>query len=206
VNLTGWSLTRGVNFTLPNVTLPAGGYLVVAANVPAFSAKYPGVANVVGGWTGRLGNSYESVELEDAQGQRIALVNYADQGEWGVRTEISGWDWTSAADGLGSSLELRQAALDIDAARGAAVQAGLRNNPSASQAIGYRQALEFLSTSQTAEDHQNFLANFKKASRHYSKRQFTWFRKEPLFRWLNLEEHPLDRLKELILQDFEQND
>jgi tRNA dimethylallyltransferase len=81
---------------------------------------------------------------------------------------------------------------------------GLKRNPSASQAIGYRQALEFLASPQSAEDYQTFIANFKKASRHYAKRQFTWFRKEPLFRWLNIEEHPIDRLKELILQDFEQ--
>ncbi|HSX11364.1 MAG TPA: tRNA (adenosine(37)-N6)-dimethylallyltransferase MiaA [Chlamydiales bacterium] len=83
---------------------------------------------------------------------------------------------------------------------------GLRKNPSASQAIGYRQALEFLSSPQTAADHETFVANFKKASRHYAKRQFTWFRKEPLFRWLNIDEHPPERLKELILQDFEQGD
>lgn len=83
---------------------------------------------------------------------------------------------------------------------------GLRQNPSASQAIGYRQALEFLSTSQSSEDREVFLTNFKKASRHYAKRQFTWFRKEPLFRWLNMDEHPPERLKELILQDFEQGD
>lgn len=83
---------------------------------------------------------------------------------------------------------------------------GLRNNPTASQAIGYRQALEFLATDQSSEDHQNFVSAFKKASRQYSKRQFTWFRKEPLFRWLNIDEHPLERLKEFILQDFEQGD
>lgn len=83
---------------------------------------------------------------------------------------------------------------------------GLRENPTASQAIGYRQALEFLQSPQTEEDYQNFISAFKKASRQYSKRQFTWFRKEPLFRWLNIDEHPLERLKELILQDFEQGD
>ncbi len=83
---------------------------------------------------------------------------------------------------------------------------GIKNNPTASQAIGYRQALEFLAGAQSPEDYQNFVTAFKKASRQYSKRQFTWFRKEPLFRWLNLEEHPLERLKELILQDFEQGD
>lgn len=81
---------------------------------------------------------------------------------------------------------------------------GLRENPSAAQAIGYRQALEFLASPQTEADRQAFIAAFKRASRQYSKRQFTWFRKEPLFRWLNLEETPHERLKELILQDFEQ--
>lgn len=81
---------------------------------------------------------------------------------------------------------------------------GLQKNPSASQAIGYRQALDFLSSRQTEADFQTFVSAFKKASRHYAKRQFTWFRKEPLFRWLNIDEHPPERLKELILQDFEQ--
>ena len=83
---------------------------------------------------------------------------------------------------------------------------GLRDNKSAAQAIGYRQALEFLDSKQTDADMELFRAKFKKASRHFAKRQFTWFRKEPLFRWLNLDEHPPERLKELILQDFEQGE
>ncbi len=83
---------------------------------------------------------------------------------------------------------------------------GLRTNLSASQAIGYRQALEYLDSPQTEEDLQNFIVKFKKASRHYAKRQFTWFRKEPLFRWLDCDAHPPEQLKEIILQDFEQND
>ncbi len=83
---------------------------------------------------------------------------------------------------------------------------GLRENLSASQAIGYRQALEYLDSGQTEENLHEFLAKFKKASRHYAKRQFTWFRKEPLFRWLNCDSYTIDQLKEIILQDFEQND
>ena len=81
---------------------------------------------------------------------------------------------------------------------------GLRNNQSASQAIGYRQALEFLDSPQTPHDYEAFIMKFKKATRHFAKRQFTWFRKEPLFRWLDISLHPKERLKELILQDFEQ--
>ena len=82
-------------------------------------------------------------------------------------------------------------------------EAGLRKNLSASQAIGYRQCLDFLSTAQTEADHQTFLKEFKQASRRYAKRQFTWFRKEPLFRWLNLQTIPQDAAAEIILQDFE---
>lgn len=81
---------------------------------------------------------------------------------------------------------------------------GLRQNPSAAQAIGYRQAIEFLDSPQTPADFELFKSKFKKATRHFAKRQFTWFRKEPLFRWLNVKEYPKERLKELILQDFEQ--
>jgi tRNA dimethylallyltransferase len=83
---------------------------------------------------------------------------------------------------------------------------GLRQNTSAAQAIGYRQAIEFLDSPQSEEDREVFLTHFKRASRQYAKRQFTWFRKEPLFRWLNIEEFDAEHLKEMILQDFEQNE
>src|SRR5688572_1145513 len=40
VNLTGWRLNRSVDYTFGNVTLPAGGYIVVAADLGAFAIKY----------------------------------------------------------------------------------------------------------------------------------------------------------------------
>lgn len=82
---------------------------------------------------------------------------------------------------------------------------GLRENYSASQAIGYRQCLEFLDSKQTQEDRQKFIEEFKKVSRKYVKRQFTWFKKEPHFRWLNLDEVGYEKAKEFILQDYEQS-
>jgi tRNA dimethylallyltransferase len=81
---------------------------------------------------------------------------------------------------------------------------GIRNNYSASQAIGYKQCLHYLQTHRTKKDLDEFVDSFKKATRHYIKRQFTWFRKEPNFRWLNLYEIDLDRAIEYILQDYEQ--
>lgn len=82
---------------------------------------------------------------------------------------------------------------------------GLKANASASQAIGYRQCLEFLESAQTKEDWEKCVREFKKASRHYARRQFTWFRKEPLFRWLNMSEITMPAASEMIAHDFEAN-
>ncbi len=79
---------------------------------------------------------------------------------------------------------------------------GLEANSSASQSIGYRQCLDFLNSAQTNEDWEDFVKEFKKASRRFAKRQFTWFRKEPLFRWVDLHEHGFQKTVELIFQDF----
>jgi tRNA dimethylallyltransferase len=78
---------------------------------------------------------------------------------------------------------------------------GLEENLSASQAIGYRQCLEFLKTAQTQEDWDRFVSGFKRAAKRYAKRQFTWFRKEPLFRWLNLAEVPFEAAVKMVSEE-----
>ena len=82
-------------------------------------------------------------------------------------------------------------------------QEGLRDNLTASQAIGYRQALEFLQSPQTDTDYEQFVTAFKRASRRYAKRQFTWFRKEKLFHWLNLSRYDHHQASEIIIREFE---
>ena len=112
VNLSGWRISSGVDFTFGDVTLAEGGYLVVAANVDTFRAKYPSVNNFVGGWVGHLSNNGEVIELIDDAGVLIDRVHYADEGDWAVR-ELGpldlgqrGWVWSDQHDGGGSSLEL----------------------------------------------------------------------------------------------------
>lgn len=80
-------------------------------------------------------------------------------------------------------------------------QNGLKKNPSASQAIGYRQGLDFLKTDRSEEEYEKFVLLFKQASRRYIKRQFTWFRKESLFRWLDLDLHDPETIVDIIVQD-----
>lgn len=79
---------------------------------------------------------------------------------------------------------------------------GLRFNPTACQAIGYKQCLHYLQTAKTPDDLAAFLESFKLVSRHYAKKQFTWFRKEPIFKWLNVDLHDMEIAMEMILQDF----
>lgn len=83
---------------------------------------------------------------------------------------------------------------------------GIRQNHTACQAIGYRQTLDFLDSAQTPADYEEYVKQLKIASRHLAKRQFTWFRKEPAFRWLNLAEHSTDEAIDIILKDFERTD
>jgi hypothetical protein len=122
VDLSGWTFSKGITFTIPAGTnLGPGAYLVIAADVTAFRAAYPQVTNVIGGWTGRLSNSGETIELDDALGTKVSEVSYANEGEWALRARSAlsfshrGWDWICDADGTGKSFELRNNALEINA-------------------------------------------------------------------------------------------
>src|SRR5258706_7508339 len=84
-NLTGWHLDRGIDYTFSSGTLAAGGYLVVAANLGKFAAKYSAVSNVVGPWTGQLSNSGEEIRLVNSTGGTVDSVTYADSGDWAAR-------------------------------------------------------------------------------------------------------------------------
>jgi hypothetical protein len=112
VNVNGWRFSDGVDFVFPNVSIPAGGYLVVAADLTTFRAKYPLVTNVIGNWIGSLSNSREDIDLDTAAGARVDSVRYADEGDWAIRQRGNldrgerGWRWFAEHDGLGKSAEL----------------------------------------------------------------------------------------------------
>ncbi|NLH16721.1 MAG: hypothetical protein GX455_09085, partial [Phycisphaerae bacterium] len=112
VSLSGWRITRGVDFVFPDVTIQPRAYLVVAADLAVFQDRNPQITNVVGGWIGRLSNSGETLELANARGRIIDSVRYADEGDWSVRflgpVELNhrGWEWSGLTDGEGRSLEL----------------------------------------------------------------------------------------------------
>jgi hypothetical protein len=96
VDLGGWRLNDAIGYTFPaGTTLGAGEYLVVAKDAATVAARYPS-ARVLGNYSGSLSRSGESLELLDPSGNPADEVRYYD-----------GKPWPDAADGGGSSLELR---------------------------------------------------------------------------------------------------
>jgi hypothetical protein len=119
VNLSGCKFTDGINFTIPNGTIvPAGGYLVVAANVAVFNASHPGFSGmVVGGWSGRLSNSGENIRFETSLGIVIDEVRYAMKAiglpaRGPLLFGHRGWIWVCNADGTGRTFELRNCSVE----------------------------------------------------------------------------------------------
>jgi len=114
-----WKFTDGIQFTFPDwpneVTISAGGYLLVVKDMTAYLSRYgipPSGVVVLGPYSGNLSNAGEKVELsmpgdvdeyDTRYYIRVDRVNYSD----GLHPEDcpSGVDfWPTEADGGGKSL------------------------------------------------------------------------------------------------------
>ncbi|HEY0548481.1 MAG TPA: lamin tail domain-containing protein, partial [Verrucomicrobiae bacterium] len=158
VNLTGWQFTKGINFTFPsNTVLSPSSYLVVAAHGPTFASAHPGVANYVAGYlvvrttnvaTGTyinfensLSNVRDALQLEDAAGNVIDSLTYADEGDWATRRRgffdggYQGWTWSTDADGFGKSLELINSSLPNQYGQNWSVSAAFGGTPGTANSI-----------------------------------------------------------------------
>ncbi|KAL8209728.1 hypothetical protein R6Q57_006460 [Mikania cordata] len=81
------------------------------------------------------------------------------------------------------------------------------NSNSATRAIGYRQAMEYLLNCEnqggrsSSRDFYAFLFEFQKASRNFAKRQLTWFRNEPIYHWIDAS-RPLTEVLDFIYNAY----
>lgn len=93
MDLSGWRLAKAIDFTFPEGTiLVGGGYLVVALQPTNIASVY-GLTNVLGPFSGRLGNSGDTLELRNNNGRLMDELAYGVKGDWPV-----------APDGAGPSL------------------------------------------------------------------------------------------------------
>ena len=103
MDLSGWRITGGVNFTFPNgTTIAAGGHLLIASDPAALQAS-ANITGVLGPWTGALDNGSETIRLENRAGREMDVFHYEDAGQFPV-----------AADGGGVALAKRQPGLSSD--------------------------------------------------------------------------------------------
>ncbi len=125
VDLSGWGLSRGISFVIPEGTvLEPDGYLVIAQDANYLSEVYPDVA-IVGDFSGKLSNSGEMIVLADVLGNPVDRVLYYDGGSW-----------PSYADGGGCSLELIDPRADNNV--GSAWAASDESSRTAWQEFSYR--------------------------------------------------------------------
>jgi hypothetical protein len=93
VDLSGWTLAGGISYTFPaGVTIAPGGFRVIAKAPALLAAVYSlDVADVLGPYSGHLGNSSDTVRLRNATGNTVDSVTYG-----------SLFPWAQSADALGA--------------------------------------------------------------------------------------------------------
>ena len=141
IDLTAYSFDKGIGFIFPAVSIPANGYLVVAADLVEFNANFSGVTNVVGPWSGKLSNSGETITLVDPAGLKVDEIRYADEGDWATRARgpldrgHEGWTWIAEHNGGGRSLELINPSLSNKAGQNWSASSTIGGTPGAVNSI-----------------------------------------------------------------------
>ncbi len=104
VDISGWLFCAGITYTFPEgTTLAANGYVVVAEDPAAITARFGAAVAPLGPYTGQLGNDGERIVLLDALGDIVDVVEYG-----------LGFPWPTATANTDSSLELINPAFDND--------------------------------------------------------------------------------------------
>ena len=90
MDVSGWVLADGVDYTFPADTIvPGGGYLVVAA-APDVLQNATGLTDVFGPFQRRISNAGERIELRNHTGRRMDALDFEDSGDWPVAADGSG--------------------------------------------------------------------------------------------------------------------
>jgi hypothetical protein len=90
VEISQWSIVGGMNYTFPEGTVVAGGGYLVVAISPASLSTVTGLTNILGPFTGRLGNNGENLQLLNRNGRVMDELNYGVEGDWPVGSDGAG--------------------------------------------------------------------------------------------------------------------
>jgi len=95
ISLAHCQLTKGVDFTFPDMTLAPSAYTVAVRSIADFNSRYPGYSGTIAGeyTNDKLDNGGEDIRLKDAAGLVIQEFDYED-------------GWFPVTDGKGFSLNI----------------------------------------------------------------------------------------------------
>jgi len=79
------------------------------------------------------------------------------------------------------------------------LNAGVSRNCQAMKGIGYLDIIRYLDGLSSLD---TAIENIKKATRHFAKRQLTWYRKMPYIHWYDVEEYSPKELLKIVFQDI----
>jgi CotH kinase protein/Chitobiase/beta-hexosaminidase C-terminal domain/Lamin Tail Domain len=96
LNLSGFVLSGGVQFTFPNQTLAPGESAVIVSDPAGFQSRYGTSIRILGTFTGHLGNDSDQLALIGPRHEPILDFSYSDS-------------WYPATDGHGFSLVINDA-------------------------------------------------------------------------------------------------
>src|SRR5262245_53236735 len=100
VTLDGWQLSGGISFDFPlGISVPAGGFVVIAKNPPRLAAitQYGLTTNqLLGPYSGQLGNAGETIRLHNAADTVVDSVSYSPAFPWAIGANSLGAEdeWT----------------------------------------------------------------------------------------------------------------
>ncbi len=102
IQLTDYAFSNTIfynNYQFPNGTvIQPFGYLVVAESMDEFTAVYPDVTNVIGGFEFNLQNDGDSITLKDYSGQIVSAFRYNDKRPWPPTADNYGRTMEIASD------------------------------------------------------------------------------------------------------------
>ena len=90
VDLTGWRLTGGVDYSFTENTIIEGDSFMVIALDPETIKEVSGLGQVLGPYQGRLDNAGETIRLRNNNGRIMDEISYNDKDPWPVGADGSG--------------------------------------------------------------------------------------------------------------------
>jgi hypothetical protein len=113
VDLSGWTLSGGIDFTFPaGTTIAPGAYRVIATNPARIAAVYGlNESTILGPYIGQLSNRADTIRLKNSAGNTVDSVGYSATFPWAISADALGAndDWTLLNSGTyqykGRSLE-----------------------------------------------------------------------------------------------------